>query len=148
MKTPYDAPLRVAERELDEVRTAIGAALDELRQIEDAAASLRDTMARERAAVAGDSSLAAERFFVRARERRAQLATACEAANERVETLRERAIECYGARTAIGNAAARYRQEAERAAAAAEQAALDDIAASRLVRLRRRRRPVTARLAS
>jgi len=84
---------------------------------------------------------------MRARDQRAQLATAHRAADERVEVLRTRAIECYGARTAIGNAAARYREEAERAAAAAEQAALDDIAASRLVRMRRRR-PMPAGVAS
>jgi flagellar export protein FliJ len=148
MKTPYDAPLRVAERELDDVRTAIGAALGEVRQIEDAAVALGEAMVREAAAVAGDRSLAAERYFARAREQRAQLAVAREQAQARVETLRERAIECYGARTAIGNAAARYRAEAERAAAAAEQAALDDIAASRLVRMRRRRPAVSAGFAS
>jgi flagellar biosynthesis chaperone FliJ len=139
MKTPYDAPLRVAERELDDVRTAIGVALGELRDIEDATAALHDTMAREAAAAAGDRSLASERFFLRAREQRAQLAVAHHAADQRVEALRARAIECYGTRTAIGNAAARYREEAERAAAAAEQAALDDIAAARLVRSQRRR---------
>jgi flagellar export protein FliJ len=147
MKTPYDAPLRVAERELDEVRTAIGEALGELRRIEDATAALNDTMTREARAAAGDRSLASERFFMRARDQRAQLAIAHHAAGEQVETLRTRAIECYGARTAIGNAAARYREEAERAAAAAEQAALDDIAASRLVRMRRRR-PMPAGVAS
>ena len=145
MKTPYDAPLRVAERELDEVRAAIGVALGNVQRIEEAAAALAETMVREAAAVAGDRNLAAERFFDRARQQRAQLAVAGDEARTRVETLRERAIECYGSRTAIENAAARYRQEAERVAAAAEQAALDDIAASRLMRARRRR-PLAARL--
>ena len=145
MKTPYDAPLRVAERELDEVRAAIGVALGNVQRIEEAAAALAETMVREAAAVAGDRNLAAERFFDRARQQRAQLAVAGDEARTRVETLRERAIECYGSRTAIENAAARYRQEAERVAAAAEQAALDDIAASRLMRARRRR-PLVARL--
>ncbi len=145
MKTPYDAPLRVAERELDEVRAAIGVALGNVQRIEEAAAALAETMVREAAAVAGDRNLAAERFFDRARQQRAQLAVAGDDARTRVETLRERAIECYGSRTAIENAAARYRQEAERVAAAAEQAALDDIAASRLMRARRRR-PLAARL--
>jgi len=145
VKTPYDAPLRVAERELDEVRAAIGVALGNVQRIEEAAAALAETMVREAAAVAGDRNLAAERFFDRARQQRAQLAVAGDEARTRVETLRERAIECYGSRTAIENAAARYRQEAERVAAAAEQAALDDIAASRLMRARRRR-PLAARL--
>jgi len=145
VKTPYDAPLRVAERELDEVRAAIGVALGNVQRIEEAATALAETMVREAAAVAGDRNLAAERFFDRARQQRAQLAVAGDEARARVETLRERAIECYGSRTAIENAAARYRQEAERVAAAAEQAALDDIAASRLMRARRRR-PLAARL--
>ena len=145
MKTPYDAALRVADRELDEVRAAIGAALENVQRIEDAAATLAETMVREKAAVAGDRSLAAERFFTRARDQRTQLAAAHGVAQQHLETLRERAVECYGTRTAIEGAAVQYRHDAERMAAAAEQAALDDIAASRLVRMRRRR-PMTARL--
>lgn len=140
MKTPYDAPLRVAERELDEVRVAIGDALAELQQLEQSLAAIDAQMVREVALAAGDAQLASESYFMRARGQREQICARRLTVHGRVEELREQAVECYGRRSAIENAATRYRAEAEHAEAAAEQAAMDDLIAAR--RIGRRRRPV------
>jgi hypothetical protein len=59
-------------------------------------------------------------------------------AQAQLEALRLEAVEYYGERTAIDTAATTYRTDAARVADAAEQAALDDIAAARLLRRRSR----------
>ncbi|MBJ6122078.1 hypothetical protein [Sphingomonas mollis] len=136
MKTPYDAPLRVAERELDAVRTDIGKALDELQRVEQALVAIDAALAREAVVAAADTRMVAERYFARARDQRSQLGTARVTAQGRLEALRAKAVECYGSRKAIESAATRYRIEAEHAAVAAEQSALDDMVAARRIRRR------------
>jgi len=144
MKNSYDTAVRIAERRLDKVRAAIGKAVDELGQIERAQDEAEAALTRECLLAAGDHRLSTEFFFIRARDQRVRLMADREMAHARLEQLRQEAVACYGERQAVETAAQRHRDEAERSAAAAEQAAIDDLSAARRPR---RRVPRTRALA-
>lgn len=138
MTTPYDGAMRVSERRLDRVQTAIAAAVDQLERIgaeHDAAGA---ALIREGSLAAGDHRLTTDRYFRETRDRRARLGDDRMGARARLEALRREAAERYGERAALDTAVARYRDEAARAAAAVEQAASDDLAGARHRRPRRR----------
>lgn len=127
MKTPYDTALRVAERRLDKVRAEMAkvAALLRVLQAEEDAAAL--SLERECVLAVDDPRLTTERYFVRARDRRMHLAGRRAATQAQLEALRAKAVAHYAERIAIDTAIARHCDEAERAAAAAEQAEIDDL---------------------
>lgn len=137
MKTPYDTALRVTDRQLDQVRAAIGHAIDELQRVELAQREIDAAMRRESAASGSDHRLLTEHFFVRARADRQHLRERRALAHARLEELRRQAVDCYGSRTAIENAAGTFREEALRVEANAEQMADDDRVGARIGRLRR-----------
>ena len=124
--TPYDTALRIAERRLDAVRTAIGAIVAELERIEQARIAIECAVMRESAIVAHDHRLGTEPFFARARDQQLSLAAARAAAHVQLEALRRKAVEHYGAQMALDGAVATFHAEAARARDAAEQAVLDD----------------------
>jgi hypothetical protein len=136
MNTPYDTALRIAERQLDTIRTAIGLAVEELARIERAHQAAEAAMRREIVLAGDDPRLTTEHFFVRARAARARLGEDRHAAQARLEGLRVKAVDYYGSHTALDGAASGYRAADVHQAAVAEQAMLDDIAASRRPRSR------------
>jgi flagellar biosynthesis chaperone FliJ len=138
MTTPFDAALRIAERELDEVRTAIGVVVEELDRIAMMQEAADTALTRESTIAGGDPRLTSDRFFARAREIREELKQQRAARQLQLDELRAKAVEHYGQHTAVSDAVARFRSDAELEIARAEQAANDDIAASRMPRRARR----------
>jgi hypothetical protein len=137
VKTPYDTALRVTDRQLDQVRAAIGQAIDELQRVEQAQREIDAAMRRESVASGSDHRMLTEHFFVRARADRQRLRERRALAHAQLEELRRQAVDCYGSRTAIENAAGTFREEALRLKANAEQMANDDRVGARAGRFRR-----------
>lgn len=138
--TPYDAALRVAERRLDAVRSAIGVVVGELERIEQSRLAIEAALLRESALAASDHRLTTALFFVRAREQHLGLVAARTAAHVQLEALRRKAVNHYGSQIALAGAASQFHAAAERARDSADQAALDDRTGARhAVRMRRYR---------
>tara|TARA_B100000678_G_scaffold198899_1_gene167071 strand:- start:63 stop:500 length:438 start_codon:yes stop_codon:yes gene_type:complete len=140
MKTPYDAALRALDQEMDALRRVIGAAtqrLDDMRQLHE---SLENQIVHEQRLAAVDSLLFADAYLERARGERAKLARATAEAENELASLRVKATEQYASIRAVGEAADRYREDAERARDRAEQQLVDDVVAARFVRALRHSR--------
>ena len=138
--TPYDAALRIAERKLDAVRTAIGLIVAELERIEHARIAIETSLTREAELASRDHRLTTEHFFVHARDQHQQLVGARAAAHVQLEALRRKAVEHYGAQMALDGAVATFHADAARARDAAEQATLDDRTGARHAAGTQRRR--------
>lgn len=143
MKTPYDPALRVLQREMDDMRTSIGAASDQLAQIERRRATIAEAMGAEQSLASGDWMMPATAYFTRARAERTRLAKDAADASTRLAALRNKAVESYGSLRAVEVAADDYRTQAERTLANADQARIDDFASARVARqLRQARRGI------
>lgn len=140
MSGRFETAIRVQRRQVDEIRLSIGVEIERARLIQEARVQVEEAMARERALVFARSMISGEAWLARARAERERLANEEKLAEARLNQLRARAREVYGTMRAIEEAARRDREEAVRQADAAEQAALDDLAATRFAR-RPRRRP-------
>lgn len=131
MKTPYDAALRVADKRLDKVRAEMARVASQLHILEREGDAAANALARECLLAMDDPQLTTERYFAHARDRRTQLMAMRDGVHARLEALRDKAVAHYAERIAIDTAIAQHRAEAERAAAAVEQAAIDDLTGSR-----------------
>ena len=131
MTTPYDAALRVIGREVDALRTAIGAAGAAAAEAGARFSAAEHALLREKALGASALGLSSKAYFTRAAAENALLAQAHAEAEARLETLRAEARDRYGTLRAIEGAAERYRNAADAALAGAEQARADDIACAR-----------------
>lgn len=134
MKTPYDTALRARQREVDDLRSAIGGAAQRLADVDSRRDAVGQAMARESRLAAGDWTISAMPYLIRQRAERERLAEARRAADAELETLRHQAVESYGSLRALEGAAADYREIAGRAAAGVEQASVDDFAGARFAR--------------
>lgn len=133
MTTPYDTALRIAERKVERVRRAIGDAVLDLQRIEAQHIAAERTLEQERAMADTDPRLTTQHYFVRARDHRARLFAERGATHARLEELRRQAAECYGSLSAVEGAATAFRADADRAAAGAEQVAIDEVTGARFV---------------
>lgn len=134
MKTPFDAILRVRQRELDQVRIAINAEATRLGELEDAGDTLREEMGRECRMASADWAMSSHAYLRRKLAERASLNAQKVASAEMVETLRGHAAETYGSMRAIENAADRFRFDVERSQKRIEQQAADEVGSTRFVR--------------
>lgn len=148
MTTPYDTAMRVSERRLDRIRTAIAQAVEQLERIGAEHVAAETALIREGSLAAHDHRLATDRYFREKRDHRARLGDARADAHARLEALRREAAERFGERAALDTAVVRYRDEAARAAAAVEQAATDDLTGARHCHPRRRAARLTVAGAS
>lgn len=141
MSTPYDTALRVQRREVDAVKVSISVEVERISTLE-AMTIAHDTRLRDERALAPAVPVASDAWVARMKDERQRLEADARQAQARLAQLRARALEAYGTMRAIESAAERYQDEADRAADAAEQAAIDDIAAARFLanRARARRR--------
>lgn len=140
--TPFDTALRVQRREVDAVRVAITAAV-ELSDTASAATTHHDVqLQQERATLAAAAAWlpSTDAWTARMKIERLRLVEQQKIAEARLSGLRAQAAEVYGKMRAIEGAADRFRTEAERAAEAAEQAGIDDIAAARFLKTLREQR--------
>lgn len=134
MKTPYDTALRARQRDVDDLRTAIGGATQRLHEVETQAQAICEAMTRESRLAAGNWTFSPAPYLARARAERERLSEARRLADAELEALRYRARESYGSLRALEGAAEGYRDQAHRDAASAEQAGVDDIAGARFAR--------------
>ncbi len=142
MRTPLDTALRMQQRTVDDLKVAIGASIDRIAELEQQARTLVERMREERM-LAHALPFASDAWLVTAKHAQTRLGAEVVAEQGRLLQLQEQAREAYGTLRAIESAAERFRAEAEREAEAAEQAAIDDIAAVRFLR-ERKRMPVKA----
>ncbi|KPH62805.1 hypothetical protein ACLIMP_00360 [Novosphingobium aerophilum] len=141
MKTPYDAALRVQQREIDEMSRAISTQAGALGEVEQARERVSVSMRREADLAAGDLGVCSHAYLQRMRGERRQLSVRQAELKARLEQLRDMAVDAYGTFRAIETAADGYRQDAERVIANAEQAGIDDFSAISFIKARRRGRP-------
>ena len=134
MKTPYDTALRAMRRDVDDLRTAIGNANGAVIDIEQRRDALSAGMRREAALSASDWTFPADAYLARARAQREALVVARVEAEAQLEALRHQAVERYGSLRAVEGAADLFREDADRAVSAAEQAQVDDFAGARFAR--------------
>jgi hypothetical protein len=134
--TPFDTALRVQRREVDSVKVSISVEVERITTLEAHTRAHEVTVQQERA-LAYALPFASDAWTARMKAERARLDEAAFLAQARLGRLRAQAVEAYGTMRAIEGAAERYENEAERVLAVAEQSAIDDIAAAKLIRARR-----------
>ncbi|WP_404367640.1 hypothetical protein AB5I39_13200 [Sphingomonas sp. MMS24-J45] len=134
MNTPFDAALRLRQREMDAMRVSIAVQVNQLMVIEETRENVDRSVRRETEIAASNWGSSAHAFMARMRAQRERLVRERATVNARLTALREQATEAYGALRAIEGAAARFREEADRAAATAEQNRADDFSAARYSR--------------
>lgn len=140
MKTPYDAALRVRQRELDEVSSAIRSEAGALGAVESERAQVSAALRREADLAAADLTLVSPGWQRRMRGERQALSTRQVELEARIDALRTVATDAYSVLRGIENAAGDYRAEAARSEAAAEQSASDDLSAATFLRTLRAQR--------
>ncbi|MBB4840162.1 MULTISPECIES: hypothetical protein [Sphingomonas] len=134
--TPFDTALRVQRREVDAVKVSISVEIETITTL-NSQAHAHDLRMREERALAAIVPIASDAWRLRMKAERARLDHQAQLANVRLTSLRAQAVEAYGTMRAIEGAAGRFKDEAERVAAGAEQSMIDDIAAAKLVIARR-----------
>ncbi len=137
MKTPYDAALRVQQREIDEMSAAISSHSGVLGEVEKARDRVSKSMTREADLASGDLGVCSHAYLQRMRHERRQLTAREVLLKARLDELRDKAVDAYGTFRAIETAADGYRQDAARVIANAEQAGIDDFAAMSFIKARR-----------
>ena len=134
--TPFDTALRVQRREVDAMKVSISVEIETLTTLGNQTRAHEDRMREERA-LAAIVPIASDAWRLRMKAERARLDHQSQLASVRLTHLRAQAVEAYGTMRAIEGAAGRFKDEAERVSAGAEQAMIYDIAASKLVIARR-----------
>lgn len=134
MKTPYDAALRVRQRELDAVSRAIRSEAGVLGAVEQERTRVATTLRSEAELAANDLTLVSPGWQRRMQGERQALTARQAELQVRLDALREIAVDAYGVLRGIETAADDYRAEAARTAAAADQSASDDISAAAFLR--------------
>lgn len=135
MRTPYDSALRALGREVDEIGAAVRAAADRLAEAEARRRKIMGDIAREsHMAATLQSAFPAHAYLRRAGAERDALTLLCEEADAALDALRDQARESYGSLRVMEGAAERFRHDADRGLASAEQARIDDIAGARFAR--------------
>jgi hypothetical protein len=134
MTTPYDAALRLRQREMDDMRVSISVEVTQLLALERRRDDVDQTVRVEVALAAGDHAFSAHAFVARMRAQRDALNRERATVDGRLNVLQQQAAEAYGALRAIEGAADRYRDDVSRVAATAEQNQIDDFSAARFTR--------------
>ncbi len=129
MKTPYCTALRIQRREVDRIRIAISVAIDETDRLDRHAVELARRVAAEHAHAAADGLLPENAYFARMKAERGRVARDKALADARLDQLRDKARDSYGAMKAVESAAETFRDGEARRLGAAEQASADDRAA-------------------
>jgi hypothetical protein len=135
--TPFDTALRVQRRQVDAMKVSISVEIENISTLT-TQSQAHDIRMREERALATLVPIASDAWTLRMKAERARLDHQARLAQMRLLQLRAQAVEAYGTMRAIEGAADRFNDEAERIAAGAEQASIDDIAAAKLVRARRK----------
>ncbi|QJU57424.1 hypothetical protein HL653_06115 [Sphingomonas sp. AP4-R1] len=140
MPTPYDALMRLRQREVDDLRIAISVQIDQLVSIENRHTVINAALAQAQDVTASEVLLNTQSYMARLRAERDAVTNNRKMAGARLSQLRDNAVEAYGALRAIHSAADDYRSDVERSAAQADQAFIDDLVGGRGSRRPQRRR--------
>lgn len=140
MKTPYDAALRLRQREIDAMRLSISVEVNNMIVIDGRCAAIDQSVRAERELASRDINFPVHAFAARMHVERDALCRERAASDERLSALREQAAEAYGALNAIAAAADSHRAQATRLAAIAEQTQMDDFSAARFTRAQQQSR--------
>jgi hypothetical protein len=135
MKTPYDAALRLRQREIDAMRVAIGAEVGAMAALEQQRDNIDASVRAEREIAGQYLGFSSDAYAARMRTERAAICRDHAASDNLLIELRAEAVEHFGSFGAITAAADRYRDEARRVASAAEQGQIDDFSAARFARV-------------
>lgn len=138
MTTPFDTALRVQRREVDAMKVSISIEIENISTLT-SQTQAHEIRMREERALSALVPIASDAWTSRMKAERSRLDHQSRLAQMRLIQLRAQAVQAYGTMRAIEGAADRFKDEAERLAAGAEQASIDDIAAAKLVRARRNR---------
>lgn len=145
MITPYDAALRLRQREMDAVRLSISVEVNQIVVLDRHCDTIDRTVRQEMTVARGDPMLSAHAFASRMRAQREALGRDRSASDGRLAALRAQAADAYGAVRAIEGAALRHREDAARLTAIAEQSQMDDFSAAGFSRARDAARRARAR---
>ena len=129
MRTPYCTALKLASRSVDELRSRIGEAQEEVASLQGRAAVLRAVVASERSARAGEIRLPETGWFCRTAADQRAIAERRASLEQALERLRDEARVELASLRALEQAADNARSERTRANARREQAVADDRAA-------------------
>ncbi len=142
MKTPYDAALRLRQREIDEVSEQIARTNNDLQQLDREGREIGRQMRREFQLAAAEHrfSAATSAYFARKRMELEAVDARTKEANSKLDELRNRAIQALGSMRSIEGAATHFRDEAGRVIARGEQSEADDLAAIGFLMSRRETR--------
>lgn len=130
-RTPFDAPLRSARRELDRLETAIADAAGRLVQIEEARRGLCEALASEHEAGAAAPLLPASAYFLRARDWRSGLDRVAAETGDTLAAHRRAALLRYARVSALEEAVTAHRSASRRAETKAQEARVADLVATR-----------------
>lgn len=131
MSTPFDATLRLRQREMDAMQVSISVEVTQLAVIEQTRTAIDHSVRHEAQVASAEWDRSAHAFIARMRTQRDGLMREHASVDARLTGLRSQAAEAYGALRAIASAADRYRADADRIAASAEQGRIDDFSAAR-----------------
>jgi hypothetical protein len=140
VKTPYDTASRIQQRAVDDVRVAIGAELDRLQSVEETRRAVQNAALREAELAADQPMMSSFAYLARMRSERLRLDGQSQEIGRRIDGLRDAAVAAYGSLRAIETAADGFRSDRDRAAAAAEQAGIDDLSGAAFLAARNRRK--------
>lgn len=134
MTTPYETALRALGREVDDRRTAVRAAADRLSDAQTRRKAVADAIAHEGALAEMNAIFSSYAYLQRAGAEHDRLTALCAEADTALDAARAQARESFGSLRVVQTAADGYRGDADRAAATAEQARIDDFAGARFAR--------------
>lgn len=130
MKTPFCTAVKLAHRSVEEIRSRIGEAQEELVALEGRAATLRAVIATERACAASSTRLPQTRWFGKAAADQRGIADRQAWLQSELVVMQAEASTRLASSRALEEAVARHRADRLRALARREQGAADDRAAT------------------
>lgn len=143
MKTPYGGAIRLRQREMDDLRLAIGASDQKLAEVDAQEEALRTQARQERAYALQDFHFSHDAYAARIRLAHIALEAERQKAEAERALLADQIVETYGSLRAIEKADEQYRARAEWRRNNAEQAEIDDLSAASLFNTRNGRRGET-----
>ncbi|MFM9977355.1 MAG: hypothetical protein ACKVOP_04830 [Sphingomonadaceae bacterium] len=134
MNTPFDAALRLRQRDIDDLRRAIRHELDGIAALDAECAAIDVAVRAEREIASRNHGISADAFAARMGLQRERLCLERAGAETRLAALRDAAVEAFGTLGAMTAAADRFREARQRVERLAEQSQIDDFSAARFTR--------------
>lgn len=131
MQTPFDPALRIQQRALDAIRISLLAETACEQALADERDAIDSDLNREAAIAAMDWQVGAHPYGLRIRARRIALERDRCAVDDRLQRLRDAAMNACGQLVAITGAASGFAGDARRRETAADQSLVDDLVGAR-----------------